>query len=92
METDIIINHLNHNGLTIDPADNCKLFVPQGTIIRVRNTYAICKHSKHLRIDCESCVGRYPNGHVEGVCETLMCTANEREDETEVYFEVIDND
>lgn len=92
METDIIINHLNHNGLTIDPVDNCKLFVPQGTIIKVRNQYAICKRTQYSPVDCERCVGRYPVGQADGVCTTLMCTKEEREDDTEVFFELIDND
>lgn len=92
METDIIINHLERNGLTIDPVDNCKLFVPQGTIIKVRNQYAICKYSPYPHIDCSRCVGRYPVGHADGVCTTLMCTKEEREDDTEVFFELIDND
>lgn len=92
METDIIINPSNRKGLTIDLVGNCKLFVPQGTIIKVRDTYAICIPSKHLQLDCSRCVGRYSVGHTLGVCPTLMCRKKDREDKTEVFFEVIDHD
>lgn len=92
MEKDIIINHLERNGLTIDLVDNCRLFIPQGTIIKVRDHYAICRYSQNPRIDCSRCVGTNPVIQADGVCTTLMCTKEEREDDTEVFFELIDND
>lgn len=91
MEKDINTFNFTHHGVTIDPADDCKLYAPVGSIIKVRDNYAICKISRHYRRDCECCVGRYPIGLIDGLCSILQCTIEEREDGNEVYFELIDN-
>lgn len=92
MEQDTIINHLNHYGIKVDPSDNCKIYAPIGTIMKVNGQYIRCTLSKHTNIDCSRCVGRYPIGHTSDICNTLLCGKDEREDDTEVFFEVIDTD